>query len=49
MFPTSTGTAGLMTSMQSIWDADEKRKEKESELYRGVWGGLTGEGRRRPS
>ncbi len=44
MFPTSTGTAGLRTSMQSIWLADEKRKEAERKAYGNIWGGLTGQG-----
>jgi len=44
MFPTSTGTTGYRTSMQSIYDANEKRKEKERKAYGNIWGGLTGQG-----
>jgi len=44
MFPTSTGTTGYRTSMQSIWDADAKRKEEERKAYGNVWAGLTGQG-----
>ena len=44
MFPTSTGTTGYRTSMQSIWDADAKRKEDERKAYGSVWAGLTGQG-----
>ena len=44
MFPTSTGTTGYRTSMQSIWDADAKRKEEERKAYGSAWAGLTGQG-----